>query len=334
VGRILVTGGAGFLGQYLVRELAQAGHVVSVIDLKPSAFPVLDIVPLCERISYDVDVTKPESLRGHFDGVDTVYHLAGIVSFWKKHAALLERVNVAGTRTVLAEAARAGVRRIVHVSSVAAIGYGEGDEPVDEEFVFDWPQAQHKHYMRTKHLAEEEVRAALRQGTDVIVANPGLMWGPGDMTNSANLIGNLQRRKIPGCPPGGTNIVDVRDVARGLPLVEAKGRSGERYILGGENIAFRRVYDVIAHTLGVAPPSLVFPNFSKPFLTALLGLLESVRSSPPPLTADQMDSSFRCRYFRSDKARRELGWEPEISFERMITDTVAWLRSHALLPAQ
>lgn len=332
--RVLITGGAGFLGQYLVQELARHGCAVSVVDLAPSRQELVPLAPLCARLTYGVDITRPETLAGHFEGVDLVYHLAGLVSFWRKQAGLLMKVNVEGTRHVLAAAQRTGVARLVHISSVAAVGYNNrADQPIDEDHVFDWSRVGHKHYMLSKHLAEEEVWQACRAGLPAVVVNPGLMWGPGDLVNSAKLITALHRGKVPACPPGGTNIVDVRDVAQGLVALRERGRPGQRYILGGHNLTFRAVYDTIAAALGVPSPRRMLPRFLRPVLCLLARMNESIRRQSPAVTSDQVESSYLFRYFSSAKAATELGWPGGRPFAETIRDAVAWLKTHQGLGA-
>jgi dihydroflavonol-4-reductase len=330
--RVLVTGGAGFLGQYLVAQLHQGGHEVSIIDLRPSPHSITDVSSSCARVVYGIDITRPGELCEHFADIDVVFHLAGIVSFWRKHAELLFRVNGEGTEQVCLAARQAGVRRLIHISSVAAVGYNErGDEPIDESHSFDWSRVRHKHYMYSKHLAELAVQRACEQGLDAVIVNPGLMWGPGDRLNSEKLIRRVLARKMTACPPGGTNIVDVRDVARTLPAFCEKGRPGERYILGGFNLPFREVCQVIADAAGVPGPARTLPRFSKPLLYWLAWLNEGLRRQPPPLTADNIDSAFRYRYFSSGKAAAEVGWQPVISFPELIRDSIAWLRDRGIL---
>ncbi len=171
--RALVTGGSGFLGQYLVRSMAEAGWNVSVVDIKPSKYVTRDIAYYCNRIDYGIDVTKPETLQGRFDGIDVIYHLAGIVSFWSRHKNLLQEVNVKGTQNVLSEAMRAEVSQFVHVSSVAAIGCDEQAGPedlLDETFSRHFLRMKHKHYMMSKHLAEREVLTARADGLNTVIA--------------------------------------------------------------------------------------------------------------------------------------------------------------------
>lgn len=329
---VVVTGGAGFLGQYLVRQLAERGNIVTVLDHQPPRIEVVDLDRWCRYVRFDVDITRPETLAGRFDGADVVYHLAGLVSFWLKDRARLMAVNAAGTGNVAAEAIRAGVGRLVHLSSVAAVGYGSrADRPVDERLRFPWRTVRHKPYMVSKHLAERQIRIATRRGLNAVIVNPGLMWGPGDLTNSAELNRRIAAGRLSWCPPGGTNIVDVRDVAEFLPTLMTRGETGERYILGGYNVRFIELYRLVAAAVARPCRFRMLPPHVRPVLYALVRLVEAVSRRPPPLTSDHIDSAFRYRYFSSTKAMQQLGWKPQRALEQTVVDTVAWLRDHQLL---
>ena len=333
---VLLTGGAGFLGQYLTAELIIQNCKVTVVDLKPALHQLVPTELSATSTHIGIDITEPDALLPFLSNVDVLFHLAGIVSFWKKHAQLLHDVNVIGTRFVLDAALKVGVQRVVHISSVAAVGYRGADSPtpelpIDETFEFPWDQVSGKHYMLSKHRSELEVQQFVEQNLDVVIANPGLMWGPGDLTNSVKLIRRIKQQKLPGCPPGGTNIIDVRDVAIGLTKMISLGRSGERYILGGENISFREVYETIASVLNVHAPQRMIPAWWKLFLKPAFSLYESFAKAPPELTADQFESSLLFRYFDNQKACDVLNWKPEISFEQMIRDSVDWLEERQLL---
>lgn len=330
--RVLVTGGAGFLGQYLIARLAEEGHEITLVDLRPSRAPILDVEQYCTSAVYGVDVARPRSLLGLFHQMDCVYHLAGIVSFWRKDAGTLQRVNVLGTRNVVQAAIAAEVQRFIHISSVAAIGFNqESDEPIDEDYDFDWSAARGKHYMLSKYLSEHEVRKACAAGLNAVIVNPGLMWGPGDRLNSEKLIWGIKSRTIPACPPGGTNVVDVRDVAAGLSHLLHVGRVGERYILGGANVTFREIYQTIAEVVGGESPRIMMPRLAAPLLFNALLLHELMRRRAPALTSDHIDSAFRFRYFDSSKASTELQWQPRYTLFETIRDSVAWLDRHALV---
>ena len=231
----------------------------------------------------------------------------------------------------LKAAAENTAKTVIHVSSVAALGYNDDKhKPIDEDFQFDWTIAEKrkKYYMLTKHLADVEVDRFRQQGLDIAVVYPGLMFGPGDVTNSARLIKAIADRKIPFNMPGGTNIVDVRDVAAGIVnLAKAPANKGD-YILSGDNLTFEDINKTIANALSTKPPTLTLPRFLNPLLFPLLLLIESISKNKLELTADNLDSAFKFRYFDNTKAIDQLHWHRQFDFNRTITDTIEWMNSN------
>jgi dihydroflavonol-4-reductase len=215
------------------------------------------------------------------------------------------------------------------VSSVAALGYNnKKDSPVNEDFKFDWSIAEkkRKYYMLTKYLGDLEVKKAMKKGLKCIIIHPGLMYGPGDYANSSRAILAVKKMGAPICPPGGTNVVDVRDVAKGLVLALEKGKPGRSYLLSGENLTFKEITGTITKVLGKKQPRRLIPKaLHKPMYHAIY-FIELLNKSVPQLTCDQLDSGFYFRYFDNSRARKELGWSPSISFEKTIKDTIKWLR--------
>ncbi|MBN1816458.1 MAG: NAD-dependent epimerase/dehydratase family protein [Sedimentisphaerales bacterium] len=338
--RILITGGCGFLGQHLLTQLTpclQDGRIkeIHILDLKPPAVSLFDFSRYPNiRISLDRDICLYESISDAFAGMDCVIHLAGLVSFAYRDKGKLYAVNVKGTANVLQAAKEHEVKRFIHISSVAALGYADDpNRPIHEDFAFDWSIAErkHKYYMLSKHLADEEVDQARKAGLPCVTLYPGLMFGPGDATNSARLIEAIRNGKIPFHLPGGTNIVDVRDVARGIGQVLLNPPEQENFLLSGTNLTFRQINATIARQLGVQPPRKTLSRRCKPVLFPLLLAVEKFRSKPPQLTADNLDSAFAFRYFDNARAKRELGWAPEIDFEQTIGDTIAWMRANGRL---
>jgi dihydroflavonol-4-reductase len=332
--RILITGGCGFLGQYLTKDLLDefTGLRIKILDLKPSAEPLFDFGDRANvEFQLNCDVCDYESISEEFKNIDLVIHLAGIVSFSLKDKDLMEQVNVRGTANVLKAAVRNGVKSVFHISSVAALGYSDNrNEPVDERFVFDWDIAgrRKKYYMLTKHLADVAVGRYAEKGFDSVILYPGLMFGPGDLTNSARLINAIKNGRIPFNMPGGTNIVDVRDVSRAIVTVLNKGMTKGDYLLCGHNLTFKEVNSTIAEALSVKAPRLTLPRFLNPLLFRLLLFVESIKKERLELTADNLDSAFKFRYFDNSKAAKELGWRPEIAFEQTIRDTISWMEQN------
>lgn len=335
--KILITGGAGFLGQHLIYRLLQQPGIaqIRVLDLKVPSQPVFDQLLTDSRLSYhfEVDITRPESFQTYFTGCHTVLHLAGLVSFWKKHRNLLYEVNTQGTRHVAEAAALAGVETFIQVSSVAALGYHpSADVPIDESFAFDWVAAETealKHYMLSKKRADDIILSCKKNHpkTRWLIAHPALMFGPGDLNNTYKLISGLRSGRFPAQPPGGTYTADVRDIVRGLLALLAKGRNGERYILGSDNLSFVDMNAITAQVLHSAPPPFVLPERSKAPLYAAFQLLENLSRQPVPISSDNLEAGFRCRYFSARKARKELDWQPVIPFHQSIADAWAWLQA-------
>ncbi len=325
------------MGQFIVRQLLETGNcpLLKIIDLKANGAALFDFAgDRNVEIVLGADVCDYDSIVGEFAGADCVIHLAGVVSFSLKDQLLLRSVNVDGTRNVLRAAADNGVKCVIHVSSVAALGYNDDkDNPVNEDFRFDWSIAEKrkKFYMLTKHQADLVVAEFRRQGLNTVVVYPGLMFGPGDVTNSARLIKAISNRRIPFNMPGGTNIADVRDVAAGIVGIVKNGVRRGDYLLSGANLTFGQINRTIAEALATKPPALTLPRFLNGPLFRLLLFIESVSKKKLQLTADNLDSAFKFRYFDNAKAKKELGWEPQISFQQTIKDTIEWMKNDGQL---
>lgn len=334
--RVLVTGSCGFLGQYLLPHLASAGHDVLGVDLRSSVAPQFTTSDVSIEYQIGVDICHQDRMEALCKHVDAVIHLAGLVSFWRKDARRLYDINVGGTESVLRAAMKAGcVNTFVHVSSVAAVGFGANSEKVDEEFSFNWDKYLNKHYMHSKRQAEDAISALVSDNPQspirAVIASPGLMWGPGDLLNSRKLICAMRGRTIFTSPPGGTNVVDVRDIAAFLPKLLLQGYQLGRYILGGDNLSFLEISRAIAGSLNQQTRILILPQLLRLPLYAALACFELCTTSAPNLTSDNVDSAFRNRFFSSEKAIRELGWNRRYTFAQTIEDSVAWLRQHGHL---
>lgn len=333
---ILVTGGCGFLGQYLIRGLLDEfpDTQLRIIDLNDNPHALFDFSSDARvEIRLGIDIRDLPALREACQGIDGVIHLAGLVSFALKDEALLERVNVLGTRNVLTAAHEKGVDCFVHVSSVAALGYS--DDPhqhVDESFQFNWSEAQSKKkfYMLSKHRADREVEALREAGLSAVIVYPGLMFGPGDYRNTAPLIRAVGKGRVPFFPPGGTNVVDVRDVAGGIIAVLRHDIRQGNYLLSGWNLTMKEITAIIAGATGSKAPWLPLPRFLRPVLYRLALMLELGLGRWLNISASSIDSAFRFRYFDHARARERLGWAPAIPFHQTVSDTITWMRSAGL----
>jgi len=318
----LVTGGAGFVGRHLVEALQRRGEAVRVLDL----------VPVMGVDSVVGSILDPEAAAGSMRGADTVFHLAGNAQLWSADAAEFDRVNHLGTRMVAEAARAAGVRRFVHCSSLTtlvgvgtSIGASTANESVRlaaEEMLGPYP--------RSKLLAE---RAAAASGLDCVIAIPTEPLGPGDesLTPPTRLILDLLAGKTPATIDCMLNFVDVRSLAQGLIAARDKGRRGERYLFGGENVSMRRLLASLEEATGVAMPRMELP-YAVAFLAGLIdtAIVSRLTGKAPkaPLTGVRLAG--RRVEFSSAKAEAELGWQ-SAPFEQALRSALDWYAAEGLI---
>ena len=338
--KIIITGGCGLLGQYLTKDILEnfSDMKIKILDLKENPNSITDFSKYKNiQIVNGKDITDYESIKNEFQNIDTVIHCAGLVSFSLKDKQLLEKVNIQGTANVLKAMAVNKVKNIIHISSVAALGYSDDKNiRVNEDFLFDWEIAKKKkkYYMLTKHEADCELEKFIKAGSNVVVLYPGLMFGPGDINNSKKIIEAIHSRKILFNMCGGTNIVDVRDVSKGIIAVLKKGINNGRYLLSGENLSFKEINKTIAQSLSVKIPKLVIPRIFNFIFYQTALFIESISSKKLILTADNIDSAFKIRFFDNRKAKEDIGWEPKISFKQTINSTIEWMNKNGFIKKQ
>jgi dihydroflavonol-4-reductase len=317
VGVTLVTGGTGFIGSHVARRLVERGDDVR---LTVRARSKLENVAGLDVETIKCDILDRRALRRAFRGVDRVFHTAGFTSLRAPTEALW-RINVDGTRIVLEEALRAGVERVVHTSSVAAIGPARRGSTADERQAFTAGRYGLAD-VNSKHAAEEIALGLVDQGLPVVVVNPAHVFGRGDVyRSSTDIVRRFLRREIPAYVDGAINIVDVDDVARGHLLADEQGVVGERYILGNRNFTFDRLFADLGRLSGVEPPALKLP------LPIALAMTRTARVvlGGFPITETEVRAASMWWTVRSTKARRELGWRPS-HHENTLVDTIGWYR--------
>lgn len=251
--RALVTGAGGFIGSHVVAALAEAEAEVVAFDQRPIA-PRAAVEPVVG------DIRDELALAAAMRGCDAVFHLAALYSYARADAAAMQAINVEGTRTVLDAAARAGVRRVVHTSTCATCGPVAGRAATEADHPPDWELA--VPYMRTKLEAEGLAIAAARDGLDVVVVNPTTPVGPGDYrpTPTGKMVADVANGRARAyLAHAALNVVAVEDVAAGHLRAYRRGRRGERYLLGGENLELREVFALVAAAVGRDAPRLPVP---------------------------------------------------------------------------
>jgi len=254
--RAFVTGGTGFIGANLVRLLVQEGYQVRAL-VRPSS--CLDNLRDLDVELVKGDLNHPEVWQ-QMEGCQVLFHVAAHYSLLQRDREQLYHHNVLGTRNILAAARKANIERTVYTSSVAAIGVGVPGEIVDETHQSKLEELV-GHYKKSKFLAEQEAMQAVQAGQDVVIVNPSSPIGPLDIkpTPTGDIILRFLRRQMPFYLDTGLNFIDVRDVARGHLLALEKGRKGDRYILGHENLTLKQLLDRLAQLTGLKAPQSSVP---------------------------------------------------------------------------
>ncbi len=325
---VVVTGASGLLGGNLAAELIASGARVSAIRRGSTKIAHLDDLAI---EWHDAELGSIEALTRAFSGADAVFHCAAAVTVVREVTPAMTAANVTGTANVIAACIAAGVKRLVHTSSVVAVGLSTNGAPCDETAPWNFDtEGLVDAYSITKHQAEQVVHAA-RDRLDCVIVNPTYMFGPRDARpSSGKLIIDLVRRRVPGWTPGYNNFVDVRDVARGMIAAWQRGVRGERYILGGHDLTYRDVMQQICREAGVRPPRFRVP---RP-IAALVGKWGDRverRGKEPVVNSTQIRYAFTDKFrFTSAKAQRELGYTIG-PLEPAVRDAVAWFRANGML---
>ena len=321
--KCLVTGATGFVGSWLTQFLVNKGHSVRVFCRDASKAPDKTEV-------FSGDILQIEALKKAILGIDVVYHLAGLVSYGKKHLKAMQRVNVQGTQNVIEACIHARTQRLVHMSSVAAIGASLTPDCLNEESPF-LIEKLNLGYFQTKKQAEDLVKKSVKSGhLDAVILNPATIYGPGDMLKSSRKI-HIQVAKghFPFYPPGGVNIIDIESVVEATYNATTKGRKGERYILSGENIFIKQLFQMMRET--VAKKSFFIP-IPKTYLKILgvIGDQFEKRGKKFFITSETAQISTLFHWFDSDKARSELNLKPQ-SAKQAITNSINWALQNKII---
>ena len=324
--RTFVTGGTGFIGGAVVRRLLEAGHEVKALVRPGADTRQLDGLPVAR---VEGDVRDGESLRRGMAGCGWVFHVAALYSYWGHRWDDFYQANVEGTRQVLEVARDAGVERIVYTSSVAALGVHEDRSPATEDTRSTLADRIGP-YQRSKFLAEEIARGFARQGLPMVIVNPSSPVGIGDHkpTPTGQIIVDFLRHRMFGYVDTGLNVVDVEDVAAGHLLAAERGKVGEQYILGGENLTLKQILDLLSEISGRPQVRLRIPHWVAhcwAYVDVTMARLNPQRT--PAATPDKVRLSRRYEFFDPGRAVRELGL-PQTPARVALHKAVAWYWAH------
>lgn len=321
----LVTGGTGFIGSSVVRRLLARGRQVRCL-VEPGA-------PRDNLAGLDVELVEGNLLDRAavgraVAGCTAVHHLAAIYSLWMPDEQVIYQVNVEGTKNVLFAALRAGVARVVHTSSIAAIGAPRDGALLDETARFDgWRDG--SAYIRSKYLSELDARRFADEGLPVVIVCPAFPFGERDIgpTPTGRFIIEALHRRVPGYTEGGFCAVDVDDVAECHVLAEERGQVGERYIAGAHNVTYQHFYQAVTRIAGLPPITRRLPS------SVLLGAAWAMErwaertGKPPKITVQAARYAIRKAFFDCTRARTELGM-PQTPLEVTIEKSIRWFRDH------
>ncbi|HEY2663124.1 MAG TPA: hopanoid-associated sugar epimerase [Candidatus Binataceae bacterium] len=326
----LVTGGNGFVGCHVVRALVARGDRVRVLAREGADLTVLKEVD-CEMVRGDL--RDRDSVQRAVSGCSEIYHVAADYRLWVLDEEPMYQTNITGTRNILEAAGKAGVNRIVHTSTVGTLGVpkagvGREDTPVTLD---DMPGP----YKRSKFLSERDALAAASDGLPVVVVNPSTPVGPLDHkpTPTGRVIVDFLNHRMPAYLDTGLNLVGVEDCARGHLLAAERGRIGEKYILGGENLTLKEMLDRLATLSGLRAPRFKVP-YRLAYAFALGGefVARNFTKTPPRASLTEVRMASKKMFFDSSKARAELGFDPR-PIDEALRAAIDYYRSNGFAPA-
>jgi len=326
---ILVTGGSGFVGAAVVRQLLQAGHAVRAL-IRPTGTRA-NLVKLPIEIVQG-DLRDADSLRRAMVGIRFVFHVAADYRLWARHPQEIVRTNVEGTRALMEAALAAGVERIVYTSSVATLKARPDGAPSDETFPLEAGAAIGA-YKYSKVVAERLVETMVAErNLPAVIVNPSTPIGPRDVrpTPTGRIIVEAAAGRMPAYVDTGLNLVHVDDVAAGHLLALEKGRVGERYILGGQDVLLGDLLREIARQTHRSPPKL---RLARRLIFPIAYAAEAVAyftDREPFVTTTGLRLAKDRMFFTSAKAKHELSYRAR-PYEEAIADAIAWFRRHGYL---
>jgi len=305
--RVLITGATGFLGSHLCPRMVEDGYQVRILcraTSSPSSLDSLAKLPLEKCLG---DVTDRKAVAAAVRGCDYVIHAAANMDYWRGGEDWQMKVNVEGTRNVAIAAREAGVARLLHVSSVAAVGLTDDPRrPADEDFHFNLENSRLTYHI-SKRRAEDNVIAEVTRGLDAVIVNPASVQGS---KRTEGLLRSVRSRPVVPCFSGGNCIVDVKDVVEGIVAALRRGERGQRYILGGENLTFRMLSEKAARAMNLKRRFVTIPPVVTGLAAAILEPWARMRNRAPKMSYMIHYCANRFQYFDSGRARRILGYVP------------------------
>jgi len=327
--KAFVTGATGFLGSHVARVLSDQGADLRLLIRRTSNLKNLDGL---KAETATGDLRDPSSLEKGMSGCDSVFHVAADYRLWVRDPAEMYRSNVNGTQAILEAARKSGVRRVVYTSSVATIGFRSNGHPADEDSPVSLSDMI-GHYKRSKFMAEQAALEAGRGGMHVVTVNPTTPVGEQDVkpTPTGRIVVDFLKEKFPAYVETGLNLVDVKQCAQGHVAAMEKGKPGERYILGGENLTLKQILDKLSEITGLPSPTVKLPYI---FAFAAGVVDEAITGRllrrEPRATVDTVRMGRKKMFATSEKAERELGWKI-VPVDAALRRAVQWFRDNGYI---
>src|SRR6202140_3762786 len=319
-----LTGATGFLGSHVARVLADQGAQLRLLVRSTSSLRNLEGLNAETAIG---DLRDAASLEKAMAGCDTVFHVAADYRLWVRDPVEMYRSNVEGTRAILEAARKNGVRNVVYTSTVATIGFTGNGHPADEDSPVSLA-GMIGHYKRSKFMAEQVALEAGQGAMRVVTVNPTTPIGEQDIkpTPTGRIVVDFLKRKFPAYVETGLNLVDVRECARGHITAMEKGKTGERYILGGENLTLKQILDRLGAISGLPSPKVKLP-YVFAFAAGVVdeAIPGRILHREPRATVDTVRMGKKKMFASSDKAERELGWKI-VPVEGALRRAVEWFK--------
>jgi dihydroflavonol-4-reductase len=329
--RIFVTGATGFVGSHVARSLTAAGAELRLLTRKTSRTEHLEGLR-AELVTGDL--LQPENLRDAISGCDALVHVAADYRLWVPDPKTMYGANVDGTKALLRLARETGVRRVVYTSSVATMGFMSDGTIVDEETPVSI-ENMIGHYKRSKFLAEQEAVEAARLGQHVVILNPTTPIGSDDAkpTPTGRIVVDFLNRKFPAYVDTGLNLVDVQAVAAMHVTALERGSSGERYILGGENLTLKQILDRMAAMTGLSSPTMKVPHaVATTFAFFDEWITGRILGHEPRATVEAVRMGKKKMFASSAKAERDLGFQV-VPVDSALRSAIDWFHAHGYAPA-
>ncbi|MCX5617504.1 NAD-dependent epimerase/dehydratase family protein [Bombella sp. TMW 2.2543] len=322
----LVTGATGFVGSAVARILLERGHRLRLLVRQTSDRSNVSGLPVEFVVG---DLADPQSMEKALEGVTYLFHVAADYRLWVPDPDVMMKANVEGTRILMQAAMKAGVKRVVYCSSVAALATARDGIPATESSPVTEDQIVGV-YKRSKYRAEQEVLRLVREeGLPAVIVNPSTPVGPRDIkpTPTGQMILDCATGRMPAYVETGLNIVHVDDVAEGHVLAFERGVIGEKYILGGENLMLGELFRMVAEIVHRKPPRIQLKQSWLYPVASVSEMLARRFGIQPRVTREMLDMSKKLMFFSSAKAERELDYRPRAARHALI-DAVAWFREH------